>query len=321
MNEEIEYAEMLEIPVSTVNVARKPRRRKKTREELNPIRIEPNLAEENNPSALKDAVIAQVNDRLETQADEETPLQASSDGELRFDPEPELIPDRIDTVRLYSTSKSKRFWKKKGFYADEYAWNEYGNDVGRYATNDEKHASKGFKIALGAEFALACALCGAIFLTNVLMPNSAINTFFRTLSGTTAQASQTDERTYTDFILSPVVSGLSDAELTLSETGVLTFSDACCVYPTADGKVAEITRSETGEYTVKIAYSSTFTGVFNGLDQVYYEIGDVVKANVPFGYTDGETEVQVTMYSDGVLLNCFELTDENCLAWNDQTAQ
>ena len=53
------------------------------------------------------------------------------------------------------------------------------------------------------------------------------------------------------------------------------------------------------------------------LDKVVggYGVGDTVKTNVPVGYTAGETEVQVTMYSGGELLNCFELTEENCLAW------
>jgi hypothetical protein len=64
-----------------------------------------------------------------------------------------------------------------------------------------------------------------------------------------------------------------------------------------------------------VCYSDSFTGVFNGLDTVYYAVGDEVKTNVPIGYTAGENEVQVTMYSNGRLLNCFQLTDENCLAW------
>ena len=80
-------------------------------------------------------------------------------------------------------------------------------------------------------------------------------------------------------------------------------------------KVQEVLQAENGLYTVKIAHSDTFTGVMEGLQQVYYAVGDEVKANVPVGYTDGEAQVQVTMYSDGVLLNCFQITEENCLAW------
>ncbi|MBO7297674.1 MAG: hypothetical protein J6U60_01350 [Clostridia bacterium] len=54
------------------------------------------------------------------------------------------------------------------------------------------------------------------------------------------------------------------------------------------------------------------------LQTLYYAVGDEVKANIPLGYSDGEREVQVTMYSEGALLNCMYLTDENCLAWVEE---
>ena len=293
MNEEIEYAEMLEIPVSTVNVVHKNQRRKKQKpQELASAEIH----EETALPPLKDSVIAQVNDRLN---ETETPETEPQEGSLDFDP----IPDRIDTVRLYSEEETNGFLE--GLYTQEKE-----NDEGMYALNTP---SKRLRLALGIEFAAACALCGAIFLTNVFMPNSAINTFFRSIA--TNNTAQADTRGYQDFALSPVVSELSDAELSLSPAGILSFTDACCVYSAADGKIAEITQNADGSHLVKITYSDTFSGVINGLDQTYYAVGDEVKCNVPMGYTDGEGEVQVTMYSGGALLNCFELTEENCLAW------
>ncbi len=280
--EEIEYAEMLEIPVSTVNVVRSKRRRNKTP-----------LAEPN--AALKESVIASVNDRL--QEEEQPLLDAEQEGSLNFDP----IPERIDTVRLYSSEDG-----------DELNPYDYPlNEGGTYEMNEK--TPKSIRVALGAEFGIACALCCGIFLTNVFMPNSAINTFFRAIN--TPADIQTTVRPYTDFTLGAVVSELSDAELTLSPSGILSFTDACAVYPAADGKVASVTKDLNGKCTLKIEYTKDFTGVFSGLDTVYYEVGDEVKANVPVGYAGGEEEVQVTMYSGGILLNCFELTEENCLAW------
>ena len=294
MNEEIEYAEMLEIPVSTVNVIHKNQRRKKQKT------MAETPAKESALPPLKDSVIAQVNDRLN---ETELPAQEPMEGSLEFDP----IPDRIDTVRLYSEEETNGFLE--GLYHKDYT-PEQENEGGMYAL---KPISKKLRVALGVEFAAACALCGAIFLTNVFMPNSAINTFFRSIAS--ARPAAADTRGYQEFTLSPVVSELSDAELSLSPAGILSFTDACCVYPAADGKVAEITQNADGSYLVKITYSDTFSGVINGLDQTYYAVGEEVKRNVPVGYTDGEGEVQVTMYSGGALLNCFELTEENCLAW------
>ena len=73
MNEEIEYAEMLEIPVSTVNVVKKTSRRRKVKnaDALLPA-SKPKTAALNandstiTPTSLKDTVIAQVNDDLQS---------------------------------------------------------------------------------------------------------------------------------------------------------------------------------------------------------------------------------------------------------------
>ena len=335
MNEEIEYAEMLEIPVSTVNVVRKKRAKKRKNDAASVAQsmrksyetaISGNVAageaEPKTPD-LKQSVIEQVNDKL--QEGEPTPSaitaeadlfaeSANSEGSLDFND----IPERIDTVRLYSEGERPLFFDDgdgSSLHPYEYdlADENLENEGGRYALKHETRAQKRVRFLLGAEFAAACVFCGGIFLTNIFMPNSAINTFFRALDSNTASA--IDERTYSDFALSSVVGAFSDTELTLSETGVLSFTDECHIYPVADGKVSEITQNADGTYQLKISHSDSFSGVIGGLNQVYYAVGEEVKANVPVGYSLGETEVQVTMYSEGELLNCFELTEENCLAW------
>ena len=328
MNEEIEYAEMLEIPVSTVNVVKKKRGRKRKAEALEQTAAPTPVSAPN----LKESVIARVNGKmqqepiaegsnLENEITAEAAMfaeSANSGGNLDFGE----IPERIDTVRLYS-AREKAFRKEIALSPEEYAFeNENAlNDGGVYAFNTqaraETKAERRVRWVLGAEFALACALCGAIFLTNVFMPGSAVNTFFRALDGR-EQTSNADTRTYSDFTLSGVVNDFSDTELNLSPTGILSFTDECHVYPVANGKVSAVTKNEDGTYTLKISHSDTFTGVIDGLDQVYYQEGEAVKANVPVGYSHGEAEVQVTMYSSGALLNCFELTEENCLAWIEQ---
>ena len=293
MNEEIEYAEMLEIPVSTINVVRKGRHHKKA--DRSSVL---NYAHSEEP--LKDTVLANVNDRLRENASgtsqDRLPLEVNfpQEGDVDFD-----SPERIDTIRLYSSRQGD------SLYPNGY---EVANNK-----KEQLPPSKASRVTLGIEFGLACALCGAIFLTNVFVPGSAVNTFFRALN-TPAQTTAT-VRPYTDFTLGSVVSDLSSAELSLSPTGILSCTDDCCVYPAADGVVGEVSKDINGLYTVKVNYSDSFSGVFQGLDVVYYTVGDTVKTNVPIGYTAGEAEVQVTMYSDGTLLSCFELTDENCLAW------
>lgn len=304
MNEAIEYAEMLEIPVSTVNVVHKKRKRKH----------KPDPAK---PADVKESLIEKVNSRMSptpteiTANAEEFAESANSTGSVSFD-----VPQRIDTVRLYS-AYDKPFAGDGKLRNREYPLDEEEelDDLPYPVPYKNAKTERSARLALGIEFTACCALCGAIFLTNVFMPSSAINTFFRFLGDS---APKVDARTYNQFTLSPIVSALTDAEFTLSETGVLTFKNACHVYPSVDGTVTSVTKSDTGYYTVKISHSDSFTGVIEGLQQAYYAEGDAVKANVPVGYADGETEVQVTMYSFGELLNCFELTEENCLAWIEQ---
>lgn len=264
MNEEIEYAEMLEIPVSTVNVIRKSKPRAKAQE-----------------NELKEQTITRVNERFSAP---------------------------------YGAYSSEFYEAEERSETDE-------NDGGRYENNEnslvDSYQNFDRKEVLGrrilkAEFGLACALCLGIFLTNVWVRDSAINTFFRSLA---PQTQVTDSRKYTDFTLSSILGEGSEAEMTLSPTGILTFVDEGCVYPTADGTVSSVVKGEDGKYTVQIAHTESFSGVIAGLDYVYYEVGQEVKHNVPIGYSKGESEVQVTMYEDGNLLNCFAVSDDNSLCW------
>lgn len=240
MNEELNYAEMLEIPVETVTMRRREKRRPR----------EDDLSEQ---------VVEQVNDRME----ESDPLYAESKPIER-----EVKPP--------------------------------------------KRAKAARRVLIG-EFVAVCALCAVIFLTNLLLPESAINTWVRGLFlGDTVQ---TDTRVYSDFKLNPVVRDGADVTLAVSETGVLSFEGKCSVYAPCEGTLQSVNgNAETG-YTVQLKHSDTFSTVISGLDAVYFTEGQSVMCNVPFGYTDGEGEVRVTFYSEGNVVSSYTATD-NKLAWS-----
>ena len=161
MNEELDYAEMLEIPVETVTVKRKERKKRA------------------NETELSDRLVEQVNDRMEEAEATDDPAYAES-----------TMIERDPTV-----TKPKKHWTK---------------------------------FVLWGEFAAVCALCLTIFLTNIFLTNSAINTFVRGLFQ--GNASTADNRVYSDFKLSPVVSDSVETEIAVSETGVLSFTAKCSVY-------------------------------------------------------------------------------------------
>ena len=90
-----------------------------------------------------------------------------------------------------------------------------------------------------AEFVAVCALCAAILLTNIFMPNSAINTFFENIAGGTTETVKTDDRTYSELTLGRVVS--DDIACSVTD-GVLTFTGECSVYAPFGGKIANVSQ-------------------------------------------------------------------------------
>lgn len=235
MNEQLDYAQMLEIPVSTVNVVKKKSFFKK----------------KNKPSSdLKDMVVESVNERV----------------------------------------------------GDTYVTAE---NLGGYDYTQPQAAVKNKESTAGkivmAEAVAACLIAAGIFLTNIFVPNTVINAFMGNLTAINQQ-----EASYKEFTLSSVVSELSDAEVAVSSDGVIHFTDQTSVYPVCEGEVSSIVR-ENGSYTVKIAHTSAFTSVFTGLDTVYVSVGDSVRSNVPFAYSEGNNEVRVCMYDGDVLLKDYTL--------------
>lgn len=245
MEQGLEYAQMLEIPVSTVSVVKK--------KSLFSRRAKP-------ADDLKDRVVETVNERLDGQ------------------------PDQLD----------RPFEENNGYVETE--------DLTAPApVKTKKKLGVAGKILI-AETAAACLLAAGIFLTNVFVPNTAINTF---MGGLTAVKEK--EASYNQFKLTSVVSELSDADVAVTDDGVIHFTQKAAVYPVCDGEVASVTQTDS-LYTVKIAHTSKFVSVITGLDTVYAAQGDEVKSNLPFAYSNGENEVRVSMYDGDTLLNCYTLS-------------
>ncbi len=247
MNEELNYAEMLEIPVETVTVNRKERKHPKEAE---------------TDETLREQLVEQVNDRVSEE--ENDPAYAES----------------TPIEREEKPVKNKARFTKR--------------------------------LILG-EFIAVCALCATIFLTNIFMTNSAINTFVRGLFN--GNASTADARTYSDFTLTPVVNEYTDAEITVSNTGVMSFTAKCSVYPPCDGTVTAINGNEETGYTISLKHSDSFTSIISGINTVFCAEGDKVKNNIPVAYTNGESSVHVMFYSGDSLLNCYTV-GEGGIAWN-----
>lgn len=237
MNQELEYAQMLEVPVSTVSVVKKKPIFKKK--------------EKSDDETLKEQVVESVNERM---------------GDYVY-AEDISVPPKAE----------------KGAFAATLA-------------------DRSGKI-LVIEVVAACLLAIGIFLTNVFMPNSAINSF---IVGLTAE--EVNEAAYTEFELYPVVSDLSDATVTVSDSGIITLTGEGAVYPVAEGEVASVTQSSDGNYSVEIAHTSVFRSIISGLTNVYSAVGTAVAGNIPVGYSNGTSNVTVSMYNEGALISGYTLS-------------
>ena len=244
MNEELDYAEMLEIPVETVTVKRKEHKRK------------------GRETDLQQQLLEQVNDRME-------------------EPDPTFAES---------------------------------TQIVREAKPVKKHSKLARRVIVG-EFVLVCLLCAAIFLTNIFVPESAINTFVRGLFQGDTAAAAADNRVYTDFSLSPVVNEYTDAEIAVSELGVLSFTAECSVYAPCEGTVKSISGDAATGYTLELKHSDNFSTIMSGLDTVYLGVGDKARTTLPLGHSDGEGEVRVMFYAGTTLItNCTVNGAE--LAWS-----
>lgn len=236
--EQLDYAQMLEIPVNTVNVTKKKSIFKRK--------------QKNQPQDdIKERVVESVNERVGAYVISE---------DVSDPPKPE----KLKTV-------GKR---------------------------DRK------SIILWTEAALVGIIALAIFVTNLLIPSTVINTFITSFSKPTEE-----EPVYSQLTLSPIVGDFSEAEVSLTENGVLCFTAEGSVYPVCDGTVAAVTETN-GVYTMEIAHTSTFKSVITGLNNAYSAVGTKVADNIPVGYSDGKAEVRVTLYDNGVALNCIKLDNE-----------
>ena len=239
MNEQLDYAEMLEIPVNTVSVTKK-RSIFKRRQKAQP------------QDDIKERVVESVNERMGAYVISE---------DVSDPPKPEKIR----------------------------------------AVNAGKRDKK--TVILWTEAALVGILAIGIFITNLLMPSTVINTFLSSFGEPTKE-----EPVYSQLTLSPIVGDFSDAEVALND-GVLSFTAEGSVYPVCDGTVSKVVENG-GVYTMEIAHTSTFTSVITGLNTAYSAVGTKVAENIPVGYSDGQNEIKVTLYDNGVALNCFTLKGE-----------
>ena len=160
---------------------------------------------------------------------------------------------------------------------------------------------------ISAQVVAVFALVSAIILTNVFWENSGMNTLFKSVFN--SQQIATDNRAPTDFSLYLPIKGDG---VTLNN-GVIETNGEYSLYPVCDGTVSKVQKNSNGSYTVTISHSDSFFSVIEGVDLVYFSVGEEVSKDLPIGYTNNSAKVY--LYHQDKLLTDYA-TVENSIVFN-----
>lgn len=276
MNEKLQYASMLEIPVSTCNVTYKPARKRRLG------RKKSVAAEE-----VKKELLKKVN--------------AASEEEAAL-PAPELPEEPVkDTAENLVTPDGQEEERK----SDEIV-------TASVAPIKREKNRKRFRVsAVAAELAVIGALLAVIFLTSAFYPQSGINAFMKGVFGNGATGVAADERTYEQF--APVIT-VAAGETLAVEDGAVTVAGKGSVYSPVGGRVKKITADGNGKYEMEIAHSENFTTVISGIDYAYAAAGDTVYGNIPVGYVKDGGYKMCFAGENGAVITGYELSG-NAVVW------
>ena len=251
MNEKLQYATMLEIPVNTANITYKPIKKRRS------FKKKPTSLD-----TVKEELLSKVN------AESETAKNALSE-----EPAAETPAESPETF-------SEALKEDAEAVAEDFNAQE-NNEIYASVSVRKKKRKPFFKFSvISAEIVAIAVLIGAIFLTNAVYSDSAINVFMRKVFS--VQEGVVAEKTYKDF--SPVMN--FDGEMSLNN-GVISYSGSGAVYAPADGTVSSVIKEEDGTYTMNIAHSAVFSSTISGLSYAYLGEGDGVYGNIPVGYVKG----------------------------------
>lgn len=312
MNEKLQYASMLEIPINTCSIVKKAPKssRRKSKKQRNPEEVKNQLVQmvnqnvemQNNGQSLNTQNIESVNQNQINQQAEY--VQAIMGEDLTNVETTENTMNVNDNTALeLSLGQEDTLQVNENQIQTE----EITSSIKKGKIKREK---KPFKFSIiSVQLAIIGVLLATIFLTNAFYSGSGLNAMVNSIFGN--DTTTIDNRVYTDF--APVINCGGDSEYVF-ENGVINFSGEGSVYSPCDGKVKEVIMQENGKYTIKVAHNSNFISVFSGLDYAYCSPGDTVFGNIPVGYiSEGSAEMCFTD-NMGEIISEYQVID-NAVIW------
>ena len=279
MNDKLQYATMLEIPVNTCNVTYKhTKSRRSTKKKAE------------SPEAVKEQLLEKVNAQAET-----LPAADAEQAALNAEEQNAALIQAESMADLNAAETA-------GKVADEEI-----SDAEQYVSANVtvKKRKPFFKFsAVTAELIAAAVLIAIIFLTNAVYSDSAINVFMRRVFAPTAVT----EKSYSDF--TPVMNFSGDMTV---KDGVVSYTGEGTVYAACDGTVTDVLKENDGTYTVTVAHSESFSSKISGLKYAYLGKGDKVFGNIPVGYAN-DSGFSMCFSSEDAVITDYTV-ENNAVIW------
>ena len=272
----LDYAEMLEIPVSSVSVSYKKSKKK--------------LKTEKRADNLKDSVIKKLNEDADTEEAGLTAADLLSEKREETAVQGEIF--EIPEAQITEKPKRRFFAKRE-----------------RHKEHSEQSTSKRFNMIF-AQVVIVCVLGTALFLANIFWINQGAGEAFKNLFKG-EQTLPEDNRVYSDFEVAMPTFG----SVTASEDGAITFTAKGGVYAPVDGTVESIAKEEDGTLTMTIIHNANFKSVLKGVDIAFLSEGESAFKSMPVAYSDGEKAISVFFYAGENVISDYTIDENNQLVW------
>ena len=271
----LDYAEMLEIPVSSVSVSYKKSKKK--------------IKTEKRADDLKDSVIKKLNENSTAMDDGYTAAELLDEKR-----EETVQSDILEMPESIQEEKPKRRFFAKREHSEKKAPDE---------------GSKRFNMIF-AQIVIVCLLGAVLFLANIFWINENASAAFKNLFKGEETLPQ-DTRVYSDFDVAMPTS----AAVTAGEDGALTFIAKGGVYAPVDGTVESIVQEENGTLTMTIVHNANFKSVIKGVDMAFLQEGESAFRSMPVAYSEGEEAVSVFFYEGDRIISDYTVGENNELVW------
>lgn len=302
MNEKLQYATMLEIPVSTCSITerssgkkRHPHKRKVNHEQVKKQLMDKINGEEKVINHPVDCYVSQSQALEQLNAEEQPILERD-----------EIAPTAEQEYLEQLNAPEAQASGQETFVQDGEIETpiEQEKSVTFYRAERKKKFRPRISV-IGVQLMVIGFLVATIFLTNALYVDSGINVFLRNVFGV-EEVTTVDARKFDEF--APVVAMGDNNGVTVAD-GVISYSGEGSVYAPCDGVVTGKIVDETGKFTLEITHSTNFKTVLSGVDIAYVELDDKVYGNIPVGYLNADGATMCFTHGDGTVISNYQIVD------------